>query len=99
MYINQFVLVYVVTIHANISQITPNCPRGFISTRRACSVPIPVIETGDAEDEDGAQDVDAVHHGQAEHQLVEVTLHNLNIIHNHRTIIFHYYDYHVLSLV
>ena len=47
-----------------------------------CNVPPPVIETGDAEDEDGAQDVDAVHHGQAEHQLVEVTLHNLNIIHN-----------------
>ena len=48
----------------------------------ACNVPPPVIETGDAEDEDGAQDVDAVHHGQAEHQLVEVTLHDLNISHN-----------------
>ena len=47
-----------------------------------CNVPPPVIETGDAEDEDGAQDVDAVHHGQAEHQLVEVTLHDLNISHN-----------------
>ena len=39
MYINQFVLVYVVTIHANISQITPNCPRGFIPTRRGACCP------------------------------------------------------------
>ena len=38
-YINQFVLVYVVTIHANISQITPNCPRGFIPTRRGACCP------------------------------------------------------------
>ena len=38
-YDNQFVLVYVVTIHANISQITPNCPRGFIPTRRGACCP------------------------------------------------------------
>ena len=45
----------------------------------ACNAASPVIETGDAEDEDGAEDVDGVHHGQAEHQLVEVTLHHLTI--------------------